>query len=386
MKLKTIVLTAVAVLLSTAANAQDPVKIGMITTMSGPAGYLGEDIRDGFTLAIEQEDGTLGGHTVDITVQDDALKPGNARQIADRMLSEGIEIFTGIVFANLAAAAVPDILNDDAIFIAPNTAAAEFAGASCHRNYFVSSWQDDSQGESAGALAESEGYETAFLVAPNYQAGRETMEAFKRYFTGEILGEVYTGLDQADFSTEMAKIRSAAPDVVYEFQPGGLGIAFLRQYQQAGLIDQIPLVVHPASLDQAILQAVGDAAKGVLVTSHWSEDFDNPVNQAFVSAWKAKYGDRPITYYAAQGYDAALMVGAGLEDLDGFSTEAFRENLLKADIPSVRGPFKFGPNQHPVQDWYALRGESDADGNLTLVTQGKVLSEHADIYASDCKL
>lgn len=380
------VLTTAAVLLSTAVYAQEPVKIGMITTMSGPAGYLGEDIRDGFALAIEQEGGTLGGHPVELSVQDDALKPGNARQIADQMLSEGTEILTGIVFANLAAAALPDILDAGAIFIAPNTAAAEFAGASCHENYFVSSWQDDSQGESAGALAESEGYKSAFLLAPNYQAGRETMEAFKRYFTGEIVGEVYTGLDQADFSTEIAKIRSAAPEVVYEFEPGGLGIAFLRQYQQAGLIDQIPLVVHPASLDQAILRAVGDAAKGVLVTSHWSEDFDNEVNQAFVSAWKAKYGDRPITYYAAQGFDAALMVGAGLDGLDAFSTEAFRENLLSADIPSVRGPFKFGPNQHPVQDWYALRGEVGADGQMTLVTQGKVLSEHADIYAADCKL
>jgi len=371
------------------ASAEEPLKIGMITTLSGPAGYLGQDIRDGFQLAIDQNKGDLGGKPVQLVVEDDGLNPGNAKQIAEKMLNEqGIKLFTGVVFANVAFAAVPEILDGDAIYISANTASSTFAGKECNPNYFVSSWQDDSQGESAGALAQSLAYKKAFLIAPNYQAGKETMVAFKRFYKGEIVGETYTGLDQTDFAAEMAQIRAAKPDVVYEFEPGGLGIAFMCQYQQAGLLKDIPMVVHPASLDQAIAQAVGDAAVGVQVTSHWNDDFDNPVNKAFVAAWKAKYGDRPITYYAAQGYDAALLVGVGLEKSPSGLEDlaAFRKALLTSEIPTVRGKFKFGANQHPVQDWYALTAEKGADGKMVLKTEKKVLTDHGDVYASECKM
>lgn len=369
-------------------HAQEPVKIGMITTLSGPAGYLGQDIRDGFELAIEQSGGSLGGVPVQLVVEDDGLKPGNARQIAEGMLADDIKLFTGIVFANVAFAAVPEILDSDAAYVSANTASSTFAGQDCHPNYFVSSWQDDSQGESAGALAQSLGHKTAFLVAPNYQAGKETMVAFKRFYKGEVVGEIYTGLDQTDFAAEMAQIRAAKPDVVYEFEPGGLGIAFIRQYQQAGLLDQIPLVVHPASLDHVILGAVGEAAAGLQVTSHWNDDFDNPVSQAFVEAWREKHGDRPATYYAAQGYDAALLIAAGLEGSESGAEDvaAFRKALLGADIPSVRGSFEFGANQHPIQDWYALKAVKNEAGQMVLKTDGKVLTAHGDSYAEECEM
>ncbi|TAN11298.1 MAG: ABC transporter substrate-binding protein [Rhizobiaceae bacterium] len=373
--------------ISGAARADEPLRIGMITTLSGPAGYLGQDIRDGFQLAIDQNKGKLGGQTVELVTQDDGLKPGNAKQIADKMLDEGIKLFTGVVFANVAFAAVPEILDAGAIYISANTSSSTFAGKDCNPNYFVSSWQDDSQGESAGALAQSLGYKTAFLVAPNYQAGKETMVAFKRFYKGKIVGELYTSLGQTDFAAEMAQIRSAKPDMVYEFEPGGMGIAFMRQYKQAGL-GNIPMVVHPASLDQAIVQAVGDAAIGVQVTSHWNSDFDNPVNKTFVAAWKAKYGDRPITYYAAQGYDAALLFGVGLEKdpKGGADAAAFRKALLTSAIPTVRGKFKFGPNQNPIQDWYALTAVKGPDGKMMLKTEKKVLTDHGDVYAAQCKM
>lgn len=394
MRWNAILSTALSTLLLTAlpfdtAGAQQPLKIGLITTLSGPAGYIGQDIRDGFQLAIDQNKGKLGGRDAQVVVEDDGLKPGNAKQIAGKMLSEqGIKIFTGIVFGNVAAAAVPDILDNKAVYISANSASAPFAGKECHPHYFVSSWQNDGQGESAGALAQSLGYKSAFLVAPNYQSGKEMVEAFKRYFKGQIVGETYTSLDQTDFAVVMAQIRSAKPEVVFEFEPGGLGIAFLRQYQQAGLLKDVPMVVHSASLDQVTAQAIGDAAIGVNLTSHWNDDFDNPTNKAFVAAWRAKYGDRPITYYAAQGYDAALLVGAGLakDPASADDPAAFRKAVLSADIPSVRGPFKFGPNQHPIQDWYALKAEKAADGRVALKTTGKVLTAHGDQYAALCKM
>lgn len=371
------------------ASAESPLPIGMITTLSGPAGYLGQDIRDGFQLAIDLNGGKLGGKSVELKVEDDGLKPGNAKQIADAMLSEqGIKLFTGIVFANVAGAALPDILDEGGIYLSPNTASAPFAGKDCNPNYYVSSWQDDGQGESAGALAQSLNYPTAFLLAPNYQAGRETMEAFKRFYKGKVVGEVYTQLDQTDFAAEIAQIRAAKPSMVYEFEPGGMGIAFLQQYQQSGMLKETAMVVHPASLDQVIVNVVGDAAEGVKVTSHWNDDLDNPENKTFVAEWKKKFPERPITYYAAQGYDAALMMGAGLAGMpsDKVDANAFRKSLLGAKIPSVRGEFKLGPNQHPIQDWYALGVARDADGKPYLKIESKVLTAHGDVYAADCKM
>jgi branched-chain amino acid transport system substrate-binding protein len=206
-------------------------------------------------------------------------------------------------------------------------------------------------------------------------------------FKGEIAGEVYTRLDQTDFAPEMAQIRAANPDVVFQFHPGGLGIAFLRQYQQAGLLGKTPMVLAEPSLDATTLKAVGESALGLSVTAHWNSDFDNAANKKFMEAW-TKAHNRAPTYYASQGYDAALAIASALKATGGKTdVPALRTALAKADFQSVRGAFKFGPNQHPVQDWYALKVEKGADGTPVLKTTGtKVLSNHGDVYAKDCKL
>lgn len=369
------------------ALAQQPVKIGMITTLSGPGGYLGQDIRDAFKLAIDMEGGKLGGVPVELVVEDDALKPGQGKQIAEKMLkTDGIKIMTGIVFSNVAGATVPDIVDSGALYVSPNAAPSNFAGKECNENYFVVSWQNDSLHESAGQYATNLGYKKAFILAPNYQAGKDALTGFKRLFKGEVVGEVYTRLDQTDFAPEMAQIRSVNPDVVFQFHPGGLGIAFLRQYQQAGLLDKIPMVLAEPSLDATTLKAVGDAALGLRVTAHWNTDFDNAANKKFVEAWTKAYNRVP-TYYASQGYDTALAIASALK-ATGSKTDvpALRKALAKADFQSVRGSFKFGPNQHPVQDWYSLKAQKGADGTPVLKTIDKVLTNHSDVYAKDCKL
>jgi branched-chain amino acid transport system substrate-binding protein len=389
MRVNSIVGALAAVLLgATAAAAQEPLKIGMITTLSGPGGYLGQDIRDAFNLAVKMQGGKLGGVPVSVIVEDDGLKPGQAKQIADRMMkNENIKLFTGIVFSNVAGAVVPDILDADDIYVSPNAAPSTFSGKGCNKNYYVVSWQNDSLHETAGQNANELGYKSAFILAPNYQAGKDALAGFKRMFKGKIVGEIYTRLDQTDFSAEMAQIRAAKPEMVFQFQPGGLGIAFLRQYQQANLNTEIPMVVAEPSLDAITLKAVGDAALGLNVTAHWNADFDNPANKEFMAAWTKEY-NRPPTYYASQGYDAAMAIGAALKGTGGKvdNTDAFRTAMLKADFHSVRGNFKFGPNQHPVQDWYALKVEKDSDGTLHLNTKRKIMSAYGDSYAKDCKL
>lgn len=368
------------------ALAAEPLKIGFITTLSGPGGYLGQDIRDAFQLAIDLEGGKLGGVPVQIAVEDDALKPGQAKQIVDRFLKQDkIRLFTGVVFSNVASAIVPEVLDDGAIFVSPNAGPANFAGRDCHRNYFVISWITDTMQGSAGRLATELGYQRAFVLAPNYQAGKEAIEGFKRFYKGETIGEIYTRLDQVDFAPEMARIRAAKPDVVFQFHPGGLGIAFMRQYKQAGI--DIPMVVAAPSLDERTLEAVGDAVEGFNVSGHWNIDFDNPANRRFVAEFQKAFGRTP-TMYASQGYDTALAIGAALKATGGqvADTEAFRAAMLKADFASVRGSFRFGPNQHPIQDWHALKVVRGADGKLAIKTERKIMSEHGDAYAAACRL
>lgn len=365
--------------------AADPVKIGMITTLSGPGGYLGADIRDAFKLAIDQGGGKLGGVAVELVVEDDGLKPGQGKQIAEKFVkTDKMKLLTGIVFSNVAGAAVPDILDAGAVYVSPNAAPSNFAGKECHKNYFVVSWQNDALHESAGQLATNLGYKKAFILAPNYQAGKDALAGFKRFFKGEIVGEVFTRLDQTDFSAELAQIRAANADVVFQFHPGGLGIAFMRQYAQAGL--STPMVVASPSLDSVTLGAVGEAALPVKATAHWNADLDNPANKAFVEAFQKAYGRLP-TYYAAQGYDTALAIAAALKGTGGNveDTEAFRQAMLKADFQAVRGAFKFGPNQHPVHDWYEISVAKGADGKLALKSGAKVLTNYGDSYAAQCK-
>lgn len=367
-------------------GAQEPVKIGMITTLSGPAGYLGQDVRDGFELAVKMNDGKLGDVPVEILVEDDGLKPGNGRQIADRFLNnEDVKLFTGIIFSNVAGATVPDIVDEGAIFVSPNAGPSEFAGAGCHPNYFVLSWLTDTMQGSAGKNASDLGYKRAFVLAPNYQAGKDAITGFKRYFDGEIVGEIYTRLDQTDFAAEMAQIREVAPDVVFQFQPGGLGIAFLRQYQQSGLLGSIPMVVSEPSMDHAILKAVGDAAEGLNVSGAWNTDLDNPTNAAFVAQFEETYGRTP-TMYAAQGYDTALAFASALGKVEGdiSDLDAFRSALRETDFETTRGALEFGANQHPVQDWYAMRVEKNDAGELVLKTRKKLMSAHGDPFAQDC--
>ncbi len=374
-----------ALMLAPAARSEEPVKIGFITTLSGPGGYLGEDARDGFLLAIKEGGGKLGGVPVQLLVEDDGLKPANAKQIATRfMKSEHVKLFTGTIFTNVALAMIGDILDSGAYWIGPNTSPNEYGGKDCAPNYFVSGW-DETLHASAGVLANELGKKRLFVMAPNYQAGKQIIAAVKSAFKGEIVGEIYTSLDQTDFSGEIAQIRAAKPDAVYEFQPGGLGINFLKQWATSGLKDSIPLVVAAPSLDPRLLAAVGDAAAGMQIAANWNADLDNPANRDFVAAYRAAYS-RPPTYYAANAYDTARMIGAALKASQGRIDDAFRAALKRADFASVRGHFAFAPNQGPVQDWYQLAVVRGGDGALSLKTERKIREMAGGAYGDQCKM
>lgn len=389
MKIKTLFATATMLGgLATAAVAE-PVKIGMITTLSTGAGYLGEDVRDGFMLAVTEEGGKLGGTEVEVLVEDDGRKPGNGKQIADKFLKKDkVEIMTGVIFSNITPVVVPLTLKAGAFYISPNSAPSIFAGEGCNQDYFVASWQNDTLHESAGVYANELGYKNAYILAPNYQAGKDSLAGFKRYFKGEIAGETYTKLGQTDYAAEIAKIRDANPEMVFHFLPGGMGINFLKQYSQAGLKEKFPLVVSTASMDERIMGAVKDAAVGVRSTAHWSVHLENDANKKFVEGFKKAYGRTP-TVYASQGYDTAKLIASALQATGGkvgAAKDDFRAALKKADFESVRGEFKFSNNNHPMNDWIGQVVEKDSDGNIVNKIVKIVAEDHKDAYTDQCPL
>ena len=387
MRGKILAAAAMTALLSTTAGAAEPVKIGMITTLSGGGSSLGIDIRDGFQLAIKQAGGKLGGQEVELIVEDDARKPEKATEIADRMLKrDKVDIMTGIVWSNLAMAVVPKATGAGAFYISPNAGPSMLAGEGCHANYFNVAWQNDNLHEAMGQYVQDQGHKKTYILAPNYPAGHDALTGFKRFYKGEVAGEVYTKLGQKDYAAEIAALRAAEPDAVFFFLPGGMGISFLKQYAQAGLTDQIPIFGPAFSFDQGILQAVGDAALGVINSSQWNKDIDNAANTAFVADFQAEYGRLP-SLYASQGYDAARLIASAVEAVGGdvSKSDDFRAALKAAKFESVRGSFKFGPNHHPIQDIYVRQVVKEGDV-LTNKIVTKAFSDHADAYAANCKM
>ena len=369
-------------------QAVEPVKIGMITTLSTKAGYLGEEIRDGFQLAIDQEGGKLGGIPVELLVDDDGRKPEKAKQIADRFIQrDKVKILTGIVFSNVAIAVVPKVVQQDVIYMSPNAGPSLLAGKGCHPNYFNVAYQNDNLDEVVGKYVSEAGFKNVYLLAPNYPAGKDHLAGFKRYYKGAIAGEVYTKLGQSDYAAEIATLRAAKPDAVFFFLPGGMGINFIKQYAQAGLNKTIPVFGPAFSFDERLLQAVKDAALGVKNGSQWAHDLDNPANRQFVEAYRKAYGRTP-TLYASQGYDAARLLGSALKQVGGdvSKLDALRNAIRKADFATVRGKFAFSANQHPVQDLYIREVVKNADGTYTNKTLETVFTDHSNVYLKDCKL
>ena len=373
--------------ITTPALSADTIKIGIITTLSGGGSSLGRDIRDGFKLAVDMRGGMLGDKRVDLIISDDARKVGNAKQIANRMLKrDKVDIMTGIVWSNLALAVVPTVTKAGKFYLSPNAGPSKLAGKGCHKNYFNVAWQNDNLHEAAGQYVNDKAHSNVYIMAPNYPAGKDALAGFKRFYKGKIAGEVYTKLGQVDYAAELANLRATKPDAVYFFLPGGMGINFVKQYAQAGLTKTTPLFGPAFSFDEGILKAVGDTAIGVFNTSQWNKDIKNAANVDFVANFKKTHGRFP-SLYASQGFDTALLIDSAIRAVDGDMSKQddFRKALEAAKFQSVRGPFKFGPNHHPIQDIYVREVYKDGD-NITNRIVGKVFTNHGDVYAADCKM
>ncbi|MBK3800169.1 ABC transporter substrate-binding protein [Azospirillum brasilense] len=380
-------LASALALLATPAAA-DTLKIGMITTLSGPGAGLGIDIRDGFALAVEHAGGKLGGQDTQVIEADDQQKPDVAVGLANRMVErDRVQVVTGVVWSNLALAMLPTLAGGQTFFISPNAGPSQLAGAQCNPYFFNAAYQNDQIHEAVGKHVQDEGFKKVYLMAPNYPAGKDGLAGFKRYYKGAVAGEVYTQVGQLDYAAELAQLKAAAPDAVYVFYPGGMGINFIKQYEQAGLKGAVPLFGPGFSFDQDILAAVGESALGVKNSAQWSPDLDNAANKKFVADFKAKYGRIP-SMYAAQGYDTALLIDTAVKAVGGNlkDKDKLRAALASAKLQSLRGEVAFNTNHYPIHNIYLREVVKGADGAVTNKTVATVFTNHADAYVKDCPM
>lgn len=381
-------LIAAALATACMAQAAEPVKIGFLSTLSGPGAGLGVDIRDGFNLGLQHSGGKLGGRAVELIVVDDQQSPDAAKQSVERLIKrEKVDFMTGIVFSNIMLAVGQPIFQSQTFYVSANAGPSQYAGAQCNPYFFNVAWQNDNLHEAVGKTVQDKGYKKVALLAPNYPAGKDALAGFKRYFKGEVALETYTALTQLDYAAELSRMRASGADAAYIFLPGGLGINFIKQFVAAGLSKDMTLFGPGFSADEDVIRAVGDPMLGMFNSSHWAHDLDNAANKRFVADFQKAYGRLP-SLYASQGYDAARLMDAAVRDVKGQldNKEAVRKALKAARFESVRGAFRFNTNQYPVQDYYLRVITKNAQGRITNRTVGTVFKNHADAYVQDCKM
>ena len=382
-----LVVAAIAALSTAAANAQERLKIGVIATLSGPPAVLGQQLRNGVQLALKDLGGKLSGREVELIVQDDELKPDVAVSKVKALIErDGVEFVIGPIFSNVLQAIFKPVTDAGVILISPNAGTSNFAGKECNANFFVTSYQNDQAFGVAGQYAQDAGLKKIFLIAPNYQAGRDALAGFKSFYKGQIADEVYVPLGQPDYSAELTKIAAATPDAIYVFLPGGMGVNFVKQFRQAGLADKM-VFLSAFTVDESTLPAQQDAALGFFGGANWAPNLDNPQNRNFVAAYEKQFGAVPATY-AFQAYDAVLLIDGALKLTRGATIDkaTLRAALKKANFTSLRGDFKFNTNNYPIQDFYLVKGVKRADGKFETEIEKKIFTNFADRYAQDCPM
>jgi branched-chain amino acid transport system substrate-binding protein len=382
-----LVLVLAAGLLSGPARGAETLKIGFITSLSGPAGVIGKHMKDSVELALDHLGRKLGGLDTEVIYGDDQRKPDVGKQLADEMLKKHrVHVVSGIIWSNVMLAVAPTVTGAGTLMVGTNAGPHELAGKQCHELYFTTSWQNDQTPEAMGKYMQDQGLSDVYAMAPNYAAGKDMISGFKRYFKGRIVEEVYTKLGQQDYQAEISQLRSKNPKAVFVFYPGDMGIQFLKQYAQAGLREQIPLY-SVYTVDEISLPAVGDAALGNFETRYWSPDLKNDANAKYVGDFKKKFGYTP-SFYGAQSYDGILLIDSAVRAVKGdlSNKKGMVAAMRKADFRSTRGKFTYNVNHHPIQNFYLLKSVKGAGGEMEMQIQKTVFENHKDSYVQECAM
>ncbi|MCC6212586.1 MAG: ABC transporter substrate-binding protein [Burkholderiales bacterium] len=371
------------------AAAQQKLKIGFISTFSGPGGIIGQDMKNSVELALDHLNRKVGGLETEIIYGDDQQKPDVGKQVSDEMVKKHhVNFVAGIIWSNVMLAVAPSVTGAGTLMIGTNAGPHQMSGELCNERYFTTSWQNDQTPEAMGKYMSDQGLNDVYLMAPNYAAGKDMLTGFKRTFKGRIAGEVYTTVNQPDYQAEIAQLRAKNPKAVMVFYPGGMGINFLKQYSQAGLRGQFPLY-SVFTVDELTLPALKHTALGQYETRIWSPDLKNPANEKFVGDYKKKYGKLP-SFYGAQSYDGIMLIDSAVRAVKGnlADQKGMIAAMRKANFHSVRGKFAFGHNHTPIQNFYLLKAVAGPTpgGDPVMEIQKTVFANYKDSYEQKCKM
>jgi branched-chain amino acid transport system substrate-binding protein len=384
-------ITAGAILALAAGPAmaqQKTIKIGFISTFSGPTAAIGNDMKNSFELGLDNLGRKLGGLPVEVIYEDDQIKPEVGVQKVQKLIeSDHVDFIVGIIWSNVLLATLKPIIDSKTFTIVTNAGASQLAGEMCSPYVFSTSWNNDQTPAAIGMYMNQKGVKTAFLMGPNYAAGKDMLAGVQSTFKGQIVGQELTRWpDQLDFSAELSKARAAKPDAIFAFYPGGAGIQFVTQYAQSGLKGQIPLYTA-FTIDDLSLPRLKDLAIGVPGAQQWVADLPNDANKTYVADYKAKYKMTP-SFYGSQTYDAAYLIDSALKATKGdmSNKDALRKAMEKADFKSVRGNFKFGNNHIPIQNFYLQDAVKNGDGSYSLKTVATIVENDQDKFHDKCTM
>ncbi len=389
MKKITLGAVALATLAATPACAQSKsVKIGFISTFSGPTAVIGNDMRNAFELALDHLGHKMGGLPVEVVYEDDLQKPEVGVQKTQKLIeSDQVDFIAGYIWSNVLLASLKPAVDSKTFLIDANAGPSQLAGELCSPYVFSTSWQNDQTPAAVAEFMNEKGVKTLFMIGPNYAAGKDMLNGARTAFKGKVVGEEYTKWpDQLDFSAELSKVRAVKPDAVFVFYPGAAGVQFLTQYAQSGLKDQIPLYTA-FTIDETILPLQKDLALGVPGAQEWVNDLPNEANKKFVVDFKAKYKASP-SFYGAQSYDAANLINSAVVAVKGdlSKKEDMRKEMEKVNFASVRGSYRYGNNHIPIQNFYLQEAVKDPDGTIRLKTVATAVKDSQDTFHDRCPM
>src|SRR5882724_9546569 len=380
---------AAARTLAQPALGADTIKIGFVSTFSGPTAAIGNDMRNSFELALDHIGRKMDGKPVEVIYEDDQQKPDVGKQKTEKLIqSDKVDFIAGYIWSNVLLASLKTAVDSQTFLISANAGPSQLAGELCSPYVFSTSWQNDQTPAAMGLYMNQKGVKSVFLIGPNYAAGKDMLAGVKSTFKGEVKGEEYTVWpSQLDFSAELSKARASKAESIFVFFPGAAGVQFLNQYVQAGLKQQIPLYTG-GTVDELSLPLQKENALGILGVQEWVNDLSNEENKRFVADYRKKYpGQRP-SFYGAQAYDAAQLINSAVVAVKGdlSQKDAMKAEMEKANFKSVRGSFKYGNNHIPIQNFYLQDVVKDANGELSLKTVATIVENSQDRFHDKCPM
>ena len=380
---------AMAFVLASPALAGDTIKIGFVSTFSGPTAVIGNYMRNSFELALDHLGRKMGGKPVEVIYEDDGQKPDVGKQKTEKLVqSDKVDFIVGYIWSNVLLASLKTAVDSQTFLISANAGPSQLAGELCSPYVFSTSWQNDQTPAAMGLYMNQKGVKSVFLIGPNYAAGKDMLAGLKSTFKGQIVGEEYTVWpSQLDFSAELSKARASGAESIFVFYPGAAGVQFLNQYVQAGLKEKMPLYTA-FTVDELSLPLQKDNAIGVPGAQEWVNDLPNEQNKTFVADYRKKYTGLRPTYYGAQAYDASQLINSAVVAVKGDTSkkDAMKAEMEKANFKSLRGAFKFGNNHIPIQSFYLQDVVKDADGQLSLKTVATIVENDQDRFHDKCPM